>query len=432
MRAASPAPTARRLREALRRDRRKQPAAGLRGRARRLSRAVRRRHRRPRGAPRRRSRARACASRPARSAAAAVDRVVLGGLVEGAWPPETRSDAWLSRPMRHELGLDLPERRIGLSAHDFAQMLGAPRGDPHPRRQARRRADGRLALHAAARRGRGRSAGRRRSTRGDALSRLARAARPTPTSVKPAQRPAPTPPRAARPTRCSVTEIEHWLRDPYTIYAKHILQAARRSTRSTRRPAPPTAAPSSTARIGEFTQALRRQRCRPIRSASCSSSASKHFAALADYPEARAFWWPRFMRIARWFADWETARRARLTALARRDRRQDRDPARRARVQAARARRPHRARCRRPLRHPRLQDRPAPTEKQVRTGLAPQLTLEAAMLRQGGFTDIAAGASVAELVYVALTGGEPRRRSRCRSTSRTARPTSRPTTRWRD
>ena len=30
-----------------------------------------------------------------------------------------------SRPMRHALGLDLPERRIGLSAHDFAQALGA-------------------------------------------------------------------------------------------------------------------------------------------------------------------------------------------------------------------------------------------------------------------------------------------------------------------
>src|SRR5262249_56845390 len=34
-----------------------------------------------------------------------VDRVVLGGLVEGAWPPETRADPWLSRPMRHQLGL---------------------------------------------------------------------------------------------------------------------------------------------------------------------------------------------------------------------------------------------------------------------------------------------------------------------------------------
>src|SRR3954451_5481812 len=52
------------------------------------------------------------------------DRVILGGLVEGVWPPSPRIDPWRSRPMRHELGLDLPERRIGLSAHDFAQLLG--------------------------------------------------------------------------------------------------------------------------------------------------------------------------------------------------------------------------------------------------------------------------------------------------------------------
>jgi ATP-dependent helicase/nuclease subunit B len=48
-----------------------------------------------------------------------------------------------------------------------------------------------------------------------------------------------------------------------------------------------------------------------------------------------------------------------------------------------------------------------PTEKQVRTGLSPQLTLEAAILRRGGFKGIAAGASVRELVYVALRGGDP-------------------------
>ena len=52
------------------------------------------------------------------------DRVIVGGLIEGVWPPAPRIDPWLSRPMRHELGLDLPERRIGLSAHDFAQLLG--------------------------------------------------------------------------------------------------------------------------------------------------------------------------------------------------------------------------------------------------------------------------------------------------------------------
>ena len=48
-----------------------------------------------------------------------------------------------------------------------------------------------------------------------------------------------------------------------------------------------------------------------------------------------------------------------------------------------------------------------PTEKQVRIGVSPQLTLEAAILRGGGFRDIAADASVSELVYVALKGGEP-------------------------
>ena len=37
-------------------------------------------------------------------------------------------------------------------------------------------------------------------------------------------KPEPKPPRAARPLRLSVTEIENWLRDPYTIYAKHILR----------------------------------------------------------------------------------------------------------------------------------------------------------------------------------------------------------------
>ena len=38
-----------------------------------------------------------------------------------------------------------------------------------------------------------------------------------------------------------------------------------------------------------------------------------------------------------------------------------------------------------------------PTGKQVRMGLSPQLTLEAAILREGGFADIPAGASVSEL-----------------------------------
>src|SRR5262249_59184468 len=48
-----------------------------------------------------------------------------------------------------------------------------------------------------------------------------------------------------------------------------------------------------------------------------------------------------------------------------------------------------------------------PSEKQVRIGVSPQLTLEAAILRGGGFQNIPARASVAELVYVSLNGGDP-------------------------
>ncbi|MBA5790645.1 hypothetical protein H3280_27065, partial [Escherichia coli] len=30
----------------------------------------------------------------------------------------------------------------------------------------------------------------------------------------------------------------------------------------------------------------------------------KHFAPLMERPEARALWWPRFLRIADWFSGW--------------------------------------------------------------------------------------------------------------------------------
>ncbi len=54
------------------------------------------------------------------------DRLILAGLEEGVWPQAPPVDPFLSRPMRERLGLPSPERRIGLSAHDFAQAACAP------------------------------------------------------------------------------------------------------------------------------------------------------------------------------------------------------------------------------------------------------------------------------------------------------------------
>src|SRR5690606_20009946 len=53
------------------------------------------------------------------------DRMILGGLNEGTWPGEANIDPWVNRPMRAAMGLEPPERRIGLSAHDFAEGASA-------------------------------------------------------------------------------------------------------------------------------------------------------------------------------------------------------------------------------------------------------------------------------------------------------------------
>jgi ATP-dependent helicase/nuclease subunit B len=331
------------------------------------------------------------------------DRVVLGGLVEGTWPPESNTDAWLSRPMRLALGLDLPERRIGLSAHDFAQLLGGRdvmlshaakvTGTP----TVASRFIQRLAAvtgerwHSAVARGQNYLAWARELDR--------------PEQVKPAPQPTPSPPRTARPKGLSVTEIEHWLRDPYTIYAKHILRLRPLDAVDT----PPGAAERGTiihAAVGDFTK--RYAKSLPADPAGeIIALGQPHFAALDDFPEARAFWWPRFLRIAHWFARWDAARRSAIAAIEAEIRGEISVPLEDGAFKLSGvADRIERAADGRYV----ILDYKtgsARSEKQVRTGLAPQLTLEAAMLRHGGFKAIPRGASVAEIAYVLLKGGEP-------------------------
>jgi ATP-dependent helicase/nuclease subunit B len=333
-----------------------------------------------------------------------VDRVVLGGLVEGVWPPETRPDPWLSRPMRHALGLDLPERRISLSAHDFAQALGADEVMlAYPAKLAGTptvvsRFVQRLAAVA------GEHRWEQARERGRTYLAWARTL-DHPTEIKRMDKPAPRPPRAARPIALSVTEIESWLRDPYTIYAKHILKLRELDAVDL----PPGAADRGIVihgALSEFTKTF--AAALPADpAAALIEIGARHFATLDDYPEARAFWWPRFRRIAHWFAAWEMRRRALVKTLKAETSGQIEIPLG-ERVFMLRGR------------ADRIEELvggghaildyktgQVPTEPQVRIGVSPQLTLEAAILRRGGFPDIAADASVSELVYVALKGREP-------------------------
>jgi ATP-dependent helicase/nuclease subunit B len=140
----------------------------------------------------------------------------------------------------------------------------------------------------------------------------------------------------------------------------------------------------------------------------------QHFAHVKDFPEAHAFWWPRFERIARWFADFETRRRAGMAAAHAEIRGQLTFPADPA--QGAGEQRTFRLTGRADRIEQLANGSYAvldfktgtlPSNKQVQIGVSPQLTLEAAMLREGAFPGLEAGASVTELVYVRLHGGNP-------------------------
>jgi ATP-dependent helicase/nuclease subunit B len=332
-----------------------------------------------------------------------VDRLVLGGLVEGVWPPETRADPWLNRPMRHTLGLDLPERRVGLTAHDFAQALGAK--EVIVSRAAKLSGAPTVASRFVQRLAA--VAGERRwaqvQARGARYVELARRLDAPTERPRPVARPEPTPPRDARPKSLSVTEIELWLRDPYSIYARHVLDLRPLDAIDT----PPGARDRGIVihgAIGDFTVRFKERLPDDI-VGELLRLGEQHFAMLRDFPDARAFWWPRFQRIARWFAEFEAKRRG---AIARID----------AEIQG---------RLEIPLgegrafvltaRADRIEQRSdgsyaildyktgrVPSAKEVRSGLAPQLTLEGAIVRAGCFGEIPKGASIGEFAYVSMRG----------------------------
>lgn len=165
------------------------------------------------------------------------DLVIMGGLNDGIWPKQPEPDPWLNRSMRKKAGLLLPERQIGLSAHDYQQAIGAPRvilsralrnteAETVPSRWLNRL----MNLMDGLPQKNGKQALTEMRTRGKQWLALARALeQPTAEQqvdprLQPAKRPAPQPPIANRPPKLSLTTVERLIRDPYAIYARYILR----------------------------------------------------------------------------------------------------------------------------------------------------------------------------------------------------------------
>ncbi|HVY99858.1 MAG TPA: double-strand break repair protein AddB [Dongiaceae bacterium] len=326
--------------------------------------------------------------------------VVLGGLNEGVWPPEPAVDPWLSRPMRAAFGLPAPERRIGLSAHDFQQAMGAPEvaltrplraaGQPTVPARWLLRFEAFLQLLDL---GRGEKAAVLRGWQRN----LDRAE-----MVQPLARPMPRPGAKRRPDALSVTQIETWMRDPYGIYARHILKL---------RPLDPIDQDPDLSDLGNIVHHALHRFVAAYPEALPEDALDRlleigraEFAPYESKPAVMAFWWPRFEKIARWFVETEADLRPSLeesrTELEGALRITDVKP---AFILKARADRIDR------LSGGELvlidyKTGAAPRPQEVLLGLSPQLSLEAAIALEAGFKDLAYG-KVARLEYWRLSGG---------------------------
>ncbi len=343
--------------------------------------------------------------------------IVLGGLVEGVWPPLVEPGPWLSRPMRTTIGLPSPEEAVGQAAHDFTQaacaapmvVLSCPRRrDGAPAVPARWLTRLEVFLKGQGTKGDAANGG---ATGGGGLSLpehpaadWARQLDQPAGGAHPVRPPEPRPLVKLRPRKLSVTEIETWLRDPYAIHARRILRL---------KPLDPLDQETDAADYGELVHAGLHRFLREHGTAWPPNAAVRLREALgialaqtAPREALRAWWTPRLDRIADWVAEIEAARRAVVppTAIV------------------------SEARGSWALPHPggsfeligradRIERRSGlglaildyktgtpPSQSEVDAGLAPQLLLEAAMAQAGAFgADLTA--PVAELIYWHLSGG---------------------------
>ncbi len=335
-----------------------------------------------------------------------VDRMVLGALDETIWPPAPKTDAFLNRPMRLTLGLSPPERRIGQTAHDFVQALGtadavitrARKRDGSPTVPSRFLE--RMQAFA------GESVWSAMTARGRRyLDLAARLDRPEPALSLPAlARPAPRPGPERFPRRLSVTEIETLVRDPYAIYAKHVL----RLEPLDRIAVPPSAADRGTILhdvLADFAKAF--PAALPDHAeAWLNEAGTAAFARTkATYPELHALWWPAYLRFVGPYLAWERERRDTISAMHIETSGALELPIGEHEVFTLTGR-ADRIELRRDG-PPAILDYKTgqvPSDRVVGVGFSPQMTLEAAMLMRGGFSRVPTADETPDLLYAKIGG----------------------------
>lgn len=234
-----------------------------------------------------------------------VDQLILGGLNEGTWPQTVKNDAFLTRLQKNAMGMEPPERRIGLSAHDFQMAMGQKdvvlartlRSEGAPTVASRWWQ--RLSTLA------GKDITEQMKARGARFEDLGKQANEA-AWMQPAARPAPKPPLAMRPRSLSVTQVQTLKNDPYAIFAKKILKLT---------PVDPMIRDPDASDRGQLFHAILENALTEGLDFDADNApdqlrevAERCFASEDLPPEIRAFWWPRFEALIDPLIAWERER----------------------------------------------------------------------------------------------------------------------------
>ncbi len=328
------------------------------------------------------------------------DTVIIGGVNEGIWPNLPGSDPWLSRPMKKDFGMSLPEKSIGITAADFSQLLCAP--EVYLTRSARingkpmNKSRWLLRLETVLMAG-GVPIEKFENTMYRKLAQQLIQIRQE-ESIPP---PAPCPPVYARPRRLSASAVEKLMRDPYEIYASKILHLQPLNDLDMK--LLPADYGNIVHRILEdFNSRYPRQLPNNARE-ELLTIGTQMFQSSGIASEVKAFWWPRFESMVDWILQTEKSYRQNITHVysevqgkmeweapagkftieARADR-IDVTADGRINIIDYKTGKPH-------------------TSKEVKAGYAPQLPIEGLIAASGGFCDKnqkpIAAAEIENLIY---------------------------------
>lgn len=248
------------------------------------------------------------------------DLIILGGLNEGTWPQKPNVDPWLNRSMRKQLGLMRPDRKTGLSAHDFLQ--GITQKDVILSRAIR---DGEAPTVAARWLTRlenflnglgetGEEAWQNMTDRGAYWIGFARQLDQPTYEMPKAKRPAPIPPGTAHPSRLSVTQIKTLIRNPYEIYARNILKL--RPLKSYDQGPDPLSRGIVLHRIIETFNRATKTDITLFTPETFLKIAQDILETSVPWPSARRLWFGRLHRIADWFVKAEQERHSKGQIIA--------------------------------------------------------------------------------------------------------------------